>query len=355
MKAKYKHCICSFFLLFFMFLMIVILLVVVVDPFFHYHKPLHNVYYIIDDQLYQNPGIATKFEYDSVILGSSMTVNFDTELFEETMGLNTVKLSYNAAYPKDNDNIMRLVQQSSNEIKQVFLCIDINTYKAEPGVTAYPIPQYLYDDSLLNDIYYLLNKDVLLDYILLPQVKRESTPLNEAYWSWNKTIYSEAMVAEFYKPPSVFLEMLPEDVYRDNIEENMQTYILPYIESMPDTQFTIFFPPYSVLYWYGEYADGSLAADLAAERQIMELLFSYPNVKVYFFQNIFDYITDLNNYCDHTHYAHEMNDQMTIWFSQDECPYEVTPENYDAVLEEMRKWLDDCDFESYLPYAAEFV
>lgn len=355
MKAKYKHCICGFFLLFFMSLMVIILLVVVVDPFFHYHKPLKNVYYIIDNQLSQNPGIAKNFEYDSVILGSSMTVNFDTDLFAETMGINAVKLSYNAAYPKDNDSIMRLVKQSSNEIKQVFLGIDINTYKAKPGITAYPVPEYLYDDSFMNDVYYLLNKDVFLDYILLPQIRRESTRLNEIYWFWQNVPCGKEMVAASYQPPKIFSDMLPEDTYRDNIEENMQTYILPYIESMPETQFTVFFPPYSVLYWYTKYADGSLAAELEGEKHIMEILLSYSNVRVYFFQNQFDFITDLDNYSDYTHYTHEMNDQMTIWFAQDDCPYEVTPDNYGAVLDEMKEWLDDCDFESYLPYDAEFA
>lgn len=352
MNAKYRRYICIFFLTFSVILVAVMLLVVAVDPFFQYHKPLKGVHYIIDNQLSQNPGIAKNFDYDSVILGSSMTVNFDTDFFAKTMGLNTVKLSYNAAYPKDNDNIMRLVKQSHNEIAGVFLCIDIYTYKAEPGVTAYGIPEYLYDNSLLNDVSYVLNKDVLLDYILLPQVKRESTPLNEIYWFWQYVPCGKDIVAASYQLPSSFLKMLPEDTYENNIEANMRMYILPYIEDMPDTQFTIFFPPYSVLYWYTRYADGNLAAELAGEQQIMELLFSYPNVRVYYFQNQFDFITDLNNYSDYTHYTHEMNDQMTIWFSQEECPYEVTPENYTAVLDEMKKWLGECDFESYLPNAA---
>ena len=295
MRAKYIRCIRIFFLFFFVILAAVVLLVVTVDPFFQYHKPLKGVHYIIDNQLNQNPGIAKSFDYDSVILGSSMTVNFDTDLFAETMGLNTVKLSYNAAYPKDNDNILKLVQQSSNEIAEVFLGIDINTYKSQPGVTAYGIPEYLYDKSLLNDVSYLLNKDVLLDYILLPQLKGESTPLNEIYWFWQNVPCGKEIVAASYQPPGSFLEMLPEDAYEKNIDANMRLYILPYIENMPDTQFTVFFPPYSILYWYTRYADGNLAAELAGERQIMELLLAYPNVRVYYFQNQFDFITDLDN------------------------------------------------------------
>ena len=68
-------------------------LVVYVDPFFHYHKPLPGFPYLVDNQLSQNPGMAAHMDYDSVILGSSMTVNFQTKWFGELMDLNTIKLS----------------------------------------------------------------------------------------------------------------------------------------------------------------------------------------------------------------------------------------------------------------------
>ena len=71
---------------------LMIALVVYVDPFFHYHKPLNNFNYVVDNQLTQNPGMAEHLEYDSVILGSSMTVNFETDWFEELMGLKKAKL-----------------------------------------------------------------------------------------------------------------------------------------------------------------------------------------------------------------------------------------------------------------------
>lgn len=348
MNKKYKRYILIFFISFFLMSCISASIVIVVDPFFQYHKPLDGIYYTIDNPISQNPGIAKNFDYDSVILGSSMTVNFDTDLFNRVMELNTVKLSYNGAYPKDIDNIMSLVVQSPNQVSHIFLGIDIYTYKTPYGITAYGIPNYLYDNSYFNDIFYILNKDVLLDYVLAPQIKREGTPINQAYWSWPYMIYSAASVFEFYERPTVFEESLPEDIYQHNIEDNLQNCILPYIESMPDTEFTIFFPPYSILYWYSRYADGSLNAELAGEKQIIGELLAHPNVSVYYFQNQYDFITDLNNYTDYTHYTHEMNDQMTLWFAEEDCPYELTTENYEAVLNEMKSWLSERDFESYL-------
>ena len=50
--------------------------VVIIDPFFHFHAPVKDFPYVIDNQLSQNPGLARHMKYDSVITGSSMTANF---------------------------------------------------------------------------------------------------------------------------------------------------------------------------------------------------------------------------------------------------------------------------------------
>lgn len=346
-KINYrKHCF-LFLILSALALTATILLVVVVDPFFHYHKPLDGPYYLIENKISQNPGIAKHFEYDSAIVGSSMTVNFDTELFHEKMGLNTIKLSYDGAYPKDIDNIMQFVKESSNELSTVFLGIDIFTYKAEPGITAYELPKYLYDDCILNDVSYLLNKEVVLEYVLRPQIEGEGTPIREMYWTWPLLSYGKSAVAQSYKPPAEFCEQLPSDYYAQNITDSLERYILPHIESMPETEFVVFFPPYSILYWYNRYADGSLNAELQGIEQITETLLSYPNVKIFYFQDQFDYITNLDNYTDYTHYYRDMNDYMTECFADDTC--QLTAKNYRDVLNHMHAWLQECDFESYVP------
>ena len=80
-------------------LLAITILVLTVDPFFQYHAPLPGYPYKVDNQLSQNPGMARHLDYDSVLLGSSMTASFDTDWFGEVLDLNTVKLSYNGALP----------------------------------------------------------------------------------------------------------------------------------------------------------------------------------------------------------------------------------------------------------------
>ena len=90
-------------------LLVIAILVVTIDPFFHYHKPIEGFPYIVDNQLSQNPGMAENMIYDSAVVGSSMTVNFNTNDFANVMGLNTIKLSYSGALPRDDYNILSFI------------------------------------------------------------------------------------------------------------------------------------------------------------------------------------------------------------------------------------------------------
>ena len=88
------------------------------QAFFQYHTPLEDFPYVVDHQVNQNPGMAKHMDYDSVILGSSMTVNFNTGWFEELLGLKTLKLSYSGAFPKQEKT--RQTQSATSYIASSF-------------------------------------------------------------------------------------------------------------------------------------------------------------------------------------------------------------------------------------------
>ncbi|MDE5598965.1 MAG: hypothetical protein K2J04_14205, partial [Lachnospiraceae bacterium] len=278
-------------------------LVVYIDPFFHYHAPLEDFPYLVDNQLSQNPGMAKHMEYDSVILGSSMTVNFNTHWFEDLLGLNTIKLNYSGAYPKDQSNIMELIFASENQVDAVFLGVDVMTYTGGVTETKYPIPEYLYDDKCSNDIQYLLNKDVLLNYILRPMADPEKTDLATVYQSWwTDEYYNKQWVMHNYEPPKQVEVQTPEDAYLESVELNLAVNICPYIEDNPDTVFYVFFPPYSILYWNDVICENHLDATIAEYQYIADRLLAYDNVRLFFFPNQEWIVTNLNNYADYTHY-----------------------------------------------------
>lgn len=322
----------------------VIALVVYVDPFFQYHAPLEDFPYVVDHQMNQNPGMAKHMEYDSVILGSSMTVNFNTDWFRELLGLQTLKLSYSGAFPKDQANIMDIVFDSGKQVDAVFLGVDVITYSGGVEETKYPIPEYLYDDKVWNDISYVLNKDVLLEYILRPLADPEKTDLATVYASWwTDDYYNKQWVMHNYVPPQEAAEEADPESYVQNIKVNMDVNICPYIEANPQTQFYIFYPPYSILFWNDVLVEKQLDATLREYEYITQRLLDYKNVRVFFFPNQEWIICDLDNYADYSHYHPDINRYMTECFASGEC--EVTKESLAQELQKMREIALNYDFE----------
>ncbi len=321
-------------------------LVIYIDPFFQYHKPLDDFPYLVDNQLSQNPGMARNMEYDSVILGSSMTVNFNTNWFRELMGLNTIKLNYSGAYPKDQSHIMEQIFASDNQVKTVFLGVDVMTYTGGVEETKYPIPEYLYDDSIWNDAGYLWNKDVFLNYILRPIADPEKTDLATVYQSWwTDEYYNIQWVMHNYEPPAPVKEETPPDAYIKGMEANLEVNICPFIEQNPDTVFYVFFPPYSILYWNDVIQENHLMATLEEYYQIVQNLIEYDNVRIFFFPAEEWIVTDLNNYADYTHYHRDINRYMTECFADGTCEIKDMNQMAEA-LGEVQDIIDRFDFET---------
>lgn len=323
------------------------------DPFFHYHAPRNNFAYVVDNQLTQNPGMAEHMEYDSVILGSSMTVNFETDWFKELASLNTLKLSYSSAYPKDISNILEKIYKPyddgrAKDIKAVFLGLDIITYSGDVNETKYPLPEYLYDDNPVNDINYLLNKDVFLNYVLRPLVDPEPTNLSTVYSSWwTDEFYNEEWVLRNHESPEKKDVELSPFAFNEGIIRNLDVNIIPYIEAHPETDYYIFFPPYSILFWDDVLIDNRFEATINAYECVEEKLNGFSNVHMYYFPSDEEIVTDLNNYADYSHYKPAINRYMAESFFDGNDYVAKTSEDGHKMsyyLDEMRRIVDEYDF-----------
>jgi len=325
-----------------------------VDPFFHYHAPLDDFPYVVDNQINQNPGMALHMDYDSVILGSSMTVNFETDWFEELMNLKTLKLSSSGAYPRDISDILEKVYTprddgSVRKLEKVFLGIDVFMYSADVDQTKYPVPEYLYDDNPINDIKYLLNKDVIVNYILKPIFT--PTPVNWSHiyasW-WTDEYYNEEYVLSTH---NAILKKNPVEMdnhaFDELIAKNLEVNIIPYIENNPETEFVIFFPPYSILFWNDAIMDNHLEATINSYLITEKMLNSYDNVTMYFFADNEEVVCDLNNYADYIHYKPDVNRMMTESFASGRYQISKTEGEYDIdyYIGNIRRIIENYDFE----------
>lgn len=325
-------------------------LVVYVDPFFHYHTPVQGFPYLVDNQLSQNPGMAQNMDYNGCIIGSSMTVNFDTDDFKELLGYDTLKLSYSGAYPRDDYNILSIVFDSDTHARKtqpmgaVFFAMDIPTMTADTMETKYPLPEHLYDNNIFNDVKYVLNKDVLFQYILRPVIQRQGSDLSEIYKSWwTPEFYNINYVMYTYEEPEKAEQVYTKEDVLPATKANLEQNIIPFVRDNPDTQFYFFFPPYSILYWHNLQQENFYEAAFAQYQYVADELLKYDNVHLFYFQTM-DEVTDLNNYADYSHYKPEINRYMVECFA-DGTHQIKSSADMAKELDKMRGIVEDFDFE----------
>lgn len=325
------------------------MIIILLDPYFHYHAPAFGLQPVVDNNRYQNPGIAEHFTYDSILIGSSMTENYRVSWLNEAFGCDTVKLSYPAGRTQ-NYKYMMDTAFKRGELKNVFFGLDIDPLLDGFGVNYFPIPSYLYDEDPFNDVNYLFNKSIMFGdaYKMLSRNLSGKVPsLDEAYtWDKTYTFSKEATLKDFGPLLAPNEVELPRDYYAENFTKNLGVNILPSIEAHPNTEFYIFFPPYSILFWNYRLSKGDVDAVMYLLDYTMDHLLRYENVHLFFFLDQLDIITDLDNYKDYTHHSAGINRLLVDYIKTGRC--EVTHENYKAILENMESIARTFDYESLL-------
>lgn len=330
-------------------LIFVAVLVFCIDPFYHYHDAWFGLPVVLENAVYQTPGAARNFTYDSVIIGTSMTENFHAKWFDEALGWNTLKLSYSGARTDDLQAILGQVYADGNSPENIVM--DVNAYQlvVEPW-TAYAIrPEYLYDGNPLTDVSYLYNQDVLLMAMnrVLDKFSGRESNLDDAYTWEEEAHFGVAHTLEAERQLRAGLEQtlakgLPEYTM-ETCDANLDN-VLPFIEAHPETTFHVFYPPYSMLYWEEEIMKGCLEDMISFYGRSMERLLEYDNVKVYYFQNEKEIISNLDNYRDSTHFRPEYNKYICECIQKGERL--VTKETYREQLQDMYEYANTFDYES---------
>ena len=325
--------------------------VFLIDPFFHYHKPWFGLKAVLNDKEYQCIGTLRHFDYDALIVGSSVAENNDNSWYDEAFKCKSIKAIRSYGATADLCYLLDEAFASGNDIKKVFYNIDPSSLNADATTTyeSTGCPMYLYDKNPFNDIRYIYNKGVLFEKIPYMIVNSyvvdydENLSYNWAKW---KTFSKDNALGLYFRPKNE-VPMMDEKVYDDKLSGNIEL-LTTEVKNHPDTEFYFFFPAYSMLWWDGIYRTGERDAFIHCEKEMVSALLQYDNAKVYCFQNEEDIITNLDNYMDSIHFSPEINKLMMDRMALDEN--RMTEENYEVILDDMRALSDKIVNELMKPY-----
>lgn len=339
--------------------------IAVIDPFHHYHAPWFGMPTILEDVVYQTPGNAVNFEYDSAIVGTSMTENFRVSWFDEELGWDTMKLCYAGAACNDLKAILECVYANDRQVEHIFM--DPNDYQlTSPADVCYvERPEYLYTVNPMDDYLYLYNHDVFVKGIGLVQAAARGEQGNiETSYTWDDAeLFGKERVLEASRlTKEKLVEEKEQALSEENTDEKAQAalkeskkekaikncqenlnQIIPFIQKHPETEYIIYFPPYSMIYWEQVVLADELEEKMAVYTYAIEQLLPYENVKIYYLQGE-DFIENLDEYRDATHHKPEYNRYAFDCIKEDKN--RLTIDNYQTEIQKVYEKTKDYDYES---------
>ena len=315
-------------------LVLIAITVIVVDPFVHYHAPFFGLAACETEERGQQIGVAKNTAYDAAIVGSSMSENFEAGWFDDgVLGNKTVKLSMQGAHFDDYSRLLNVVL-SKPETKTVVISLDNYLILHNPKEHPTTIPDYLENDNIDDDIYYLWNKSVA--FVFLPQFIinnfTEGFSADSAY-CWAGRYKFEKYTARATYLPYRLMQQKDEEPFNNyyGYVEDFLSSMTPYIEARPDVTFYFYAPPYSIMYWDDCILRGRLTAEICALNEVYKKLLEYDNVRMFYFQDNWDIITDLNNYKDYSHFSKEISHYIYECMRDGRC--EITKDTeFDVLL-----------------------
>lgn len=304
------------------------LTVYLVDPFEQYRES--SILPLYDQESYNNPGIAKNYDYNAVILGTSMVEMSNPSVIDACFGVSSVKLpmrgSHTAQMGWQLEHVFRAKEKRGETLDLAILAVDAYSLMG-PVDDDEEIVDYLWNDDLLDDIKYLLNRDVLLVKVpkMLKNAGRPMDTKRDDMYKWTDIVFAAQSVYDGI--PVMAQKSITDPEYRiERSTENINRHIRAHALAHPETEFKIYMPPYSAGYWYVMGKEGLMEQQFRSRARVCELLLDLPNVEIYDFSSKTEWILDLDEYFDYSHHSSAVSDKVMRAMAAGECRIESVEE-----------------------------
>ncbi len=316
------------------------------DPLLQYGSEKSIFSYYEYTEMYSNPGIAKNYTYDTVLVGTSMIQNTNVDECDELLGCDMVRLPYSGGTTYNMKTILDVCFENNSGIEQVYWELDQFQILGSSTTPRYPLPEYLYNNSIWDDASYLLNLDIFYHYTVnnvLGTLRGQVASAERRGDTFSGTFSREALIQSYSRPP-ISVDHSSFSQQKSIVDANLNRNILPLLESHPDTKFTFIFVPFSMLYWDSDLRKGNFDAVMDATLYTIQTLLEYENAEVYFFQDRWDIATNLDNYKDLSHFGPWINSYITQAIATEDG--KLTKDACVETIESMRSFVHNYDFES---------
>lgn len=325
------------------------LLTITIDPCMRYAHRLGPTLYIMDYETI--PGMLRHEQYDSLIIGSSTSQNFNLKEFRDQLKLSPVKATASGCFWATGKVFLDMALEARRDsLKAVIQSLEIPAYFNPADQHKTELPGFLYDPPGFPDCRYWWNFDIWNEYCKNLRRIFLKSKSSWADYQNRDLMYAGDYRADLMKFGAARLKrefnrnhfrpkpFQPEKI--QNFETSFRKNILDSVSRHPEIRFLFYFPPYSIFYLAESLQTGQLIPALETREKIAEKLLAFPNVELFDFQADFDVITNPDRYKDLIHFVPPVNDQMVRKMAAGESrirTVEMVRENNRKILEQLEK------------------
>ncbi|MEI6350242.1 MAG: hypothetical protein WCP06_03955 [Verrucomicrobiota bacterium] len=292
-----------------------------IDPLQYYRKAAYPPEFS-ESSRYQNPGLARNYPYDALVIGSSVSLGFDTNHLREKLGWNALNLAMSGGTAHEQ-RLLLDVAMRTGRARHVLRDLNFEFSRGRPDwVTDYDgaFPGYFYDEQPLTKISnYLLNIDVTKKSIrvLLRRcglhLSRQYSELADltrpdpARKAGRQAVVEKWKRAEINGWPAA---KFPGEFSSENLRASFDENVFEPIRSHPEIQFDLYFPPFSFAYYaiMQRFAPEAFQEMFRWKQYVLDKTHPLRNVRVHDFQGVPEIVLDLDRYVDPVHYTREVHD-----------------------------------------------
>lgn len=328
------------------------------DPFQLYHKPYARDNVFDPNMRYQAAGIINNYDFDSIIMGSSIIVNTSSIEAKNKIGGEWVNLSYVGASSQnriERKTILQYAMKKKN-IQQIIyalhpdLLTNDKTDKSTFGLS------FLYDGNPINDIKVYFDENYIMCLLGLHKICLRGSQTLDRPAAWFNRDYVQKKLGGIQSwlkntdDTNIYsaLEGIAKHTdknkrkcqFNDKVYKNIDNELGEILKENNKTTFYLVLAPFSRLY----YKLNACQSIDQIKTSLEYILKKYGNtkVKIYGLDNT-SFPDNLGNYIDLIHYDEKVNSFMLDAIKND--THRITLKNIDSYFEEMKKKVEAYDIE----------
>ncbi|MDO6487707.1 hypothetical protein Q4503_08350 [Colwellia sp. 6_MG-2023] len=326
---------------FFLLVISHMLILIIIDPISISKVELVDKEFYIKEMRFQAAGIINNTSFDSAIVGTSMAENFNVGEASELLGGGFVNLSLPGGLLKEREIILKYLL-AEHDMKTIIISLDGATDLQRNKGVPLDAWSYLYNDSYLDDLTLYTNSKYLpyvschsffnnkVSAVVLGECPEEKTRKSigeltewqslkshnsrfggiDKWERYKNNAQVKVSIDSIIEAELILDKKLNRMTNVDGLYdyEQFSRYILPLVRNHPNTKFILFFPAYSLAKYAIDYQTNRDEFDdyKAFVKKVALNSDNYENIDLYWF-NDHDFVEDISNYKDLTHYSAEFN------------------------------------------------